>query len=703
MKIGIRQLFDRWLHGTWWIKIIIILGIALSKFFISATILIIIDDKTEFDKENWWRLYYYFSDPGVQAELMTNNNLPKYVGLIMSTLGAIFLSGLLISTITNMFERKSDRWRLGFSYYKLEDHIVIIGSDQMVHGLVNQLCEEQNNNIVVMTSADVEQMRNSLHASLKNKKDKKRIIVNYGQRDSENYLSKINIAHAKEVYILGDTSEFDDIESFHDSLNVQCVTLIANQCKRCGRKGLPCHVLFDYKTTYHVFQYADLGPEITEHIDFHPFNFYDFWARKVFVVGASKNEDITYKPLDYIPITDRESDKYVHLIVLGMSKMGQAMALQAAHIAHFPNYRKRKTKITFIDRNGKVEMGEFKQKCGELFKVSRSTYIDADAWAEAEERRIDGEAPIEKERYITTPRLVDEYKHLVEEGDTDKDFIDIEWQFIKGDDHNPIVQELLKQYAKDDDAMITVAICLNLTHISLRSAMYLPKEYYEKDIPILVQQRKTSTIASTLNGKDFDKEKRKKLLYKNITPFGMVYDCYDLHIVSSVETCKRISSVYDYYFKNGTTPTYIKPEEADEVWKSKIITKRWSNIFAAASIPTKLRCIGSKWSINNNCFLENLTNDQIELLAEIEHNRWNVEELLLGYRPVKKEEDNDIFANRSKKQEYKEKFIHYDIRPYNGLKEDEKGNLASVYDIVIVKSLPLILNHPQTTMNNDKS
>lgn len=703
MKIGIRQLFDRWLHGTWWIKIIIILGIALSIFFVSATILIIIDDKTEFDKENWWRLYYYFSDPGVQAELMTNNNLPKYVGLIMSTLGAIFLSGLLISTITNMFERKSDKWRLGFSYYKLEDHIVIIGSDQMVHGLVNQLCEEQSNNIVVMTSADVEQMRNSLHASLKNKKDKKRIIVNYGQRDSENYLSKINIAHAKEVYILGDTSEFDDIESFHDSLNVQCVTLIANQCKRCGRKGLPCHVLFDYKTTYHVFQYADLGPEITEHIDFHPFNFYDFWARKVFVVGASKNEDITYKPLDYIPITDRESDKYVHLIVLGMSKMGQAMALQAAHIAHFPNYRKRKTKITFIDRNGKVEMGEFKQKCGELFKVSRSTYIDADAWAEAEERRIDGEAPVEKERYITTTGLVDEYKHLVEEGDTDKDFIDIEWQFIKGDDHNPIVQELLKQYAKDDDAMITVAICLNLTHISLRSAMYLPKEYYEKDIPILVQQRKTSTIASTLNGKGFDKEKRKKLLYKNITPFGMVYDCYDLHIVSSVETCKRISSVYDYYFKNGTTPTYIKPEEADEVWKSKIITKRWSNIFAAASIPTKLRCIGSKWSINNNCFLEDLTNDQIELLAEIEHNRWNVEELLLGYRPVKKEEDNDIFANRSKKQEYKEKFIHYDIRPYNGLKEDEKGNLASVYDIVIVKSLPLILNNQQTTMNNDKS
>ncbi len=694
-----RQLFDQWLYGGLWKQIALVLMLSVIVFLITSLFFIkIAPDSVECSNEvgdgnKLWQLYYFFADPGTQASPEYSSNWARVIGLIMSTLGSIFLSGLLISTITNVFERRADRWRTGFSYYRLKNHIVIIGSDQMVHGLVNQLCESTTDAIVVMTSTNVEQMRNSLRAALKNKSDRGRIIVNYGQRDSENYLDKINIVEAKEVYILGDTSEFDDIESFHDSLNVQSVALIAKLCKRAGRRGLPCHVLFDYKTTYHVFQYADLSPEITDHVDFHPFNFYDFWARKVLVAGYSKAENIKYKPLDYKPITERDSDQFVHLIIIGMSKMGQALALQAAHIAHFPNYKRAKTKITFIDRNGKVEMGEFKQKCGELFKVSRSTYIDAEAWAEAEEGGGLNHALIEDDRFITQYGIADEYKHLVEADDKNQEFIDVEWEFIKGDDHNPVVQRRLGKYAADENAIITVAVCLNLTHASLRSAMHLPKAYYEQNIPILVQQRKTSTMVSTLNGKDFDKEKQKKLLYKNITPFGMVYDCYDLHLVASVEICKRIDAVYNYYFTYGVIPTSIDSVAADEEWKRKIITKRWSNIFAAASIPTKLRCIGIDWDMHNPCRLEDLSAEQIELLAEIEHNRWNIEELLLGYRPVKIDEDQAIDIDKDKKADFKARFIHYDIRPFDGLKTDNKGNIAAVYDKVIVESLPLILNY----------
>lgn len=690
MKTGKRELFDRWLYGSWWIKILIILLIAIAVFFISASIISLIPDVNNENGKFWWQMYYYFADPGVQAELLEKEG-DRIVALIISTLGSIFLSGLLISTITSLFEHKSNRWRMGFSYYKLKGHIVIIGSDQMVHGLVNQLFEDPENTIVVMTSKDVEQMRNTLHATISNKKDRRRIIVNYGQRDSENYLDKINISHAKEVYILGDTSEFDDIENFHDSLNVQCLALIAKLCKKNNRGKLACHVLFDYKTTYHVFQYADLAPEITKHIDFHPFNFYDLWARKVLVAGYSKEEDIKYKPLDYEPITTADSNKYVHFVIIGMSKMGQAMALQAAHIAHFPNYRKRKTKITFIDRDGRVEMGEFKQKCGELFKVSRSKFIDADAWAEAEERYIKGEEPVNKNRYITVHGLVKEYEHLVNAEDKDKEFIDIEWEFIKGDDHNPVVQRLLEEYAKDNDAIMSVAVCLNLTHISLRSAMHLPKIYYEKEIPVLVQQRKTSTMALTLNGKGFDTGKRQTLLYKNIKPFGMVNDCYDLHMASSVEICKRIAAAYDYFFQYDNIPSVIDPEHAKRVWDNTVITKRWSNIFSAASIPTKLRCLGFEWDINNQANLPDLSDSQVALLAEIEHNRWNVEELLLGYRPVNKMEDKEIDDDRTKKDYHKKRFVHYDIRPYNTLKSDKHGRKANMYDEVIVRSLPLIL------------
>ncbi len=222
--------------------------------------------------------------------------------------------------------------------------------------------------------------------------------------------------------------------------------------------------------------------------------------------------------------------------------------------------------------------------------------------------------------------------------------------------------------------------------------MHLPKTYYEKNIPILVQQRKTSTIVSTLNGKDREPIEQEKLLYKNIIPFGMVYDCYDLHLASSVEICKRIAAVYDHYFTYEDIPTYIDPVRANQLWSKTVISKRWSNIFAAASIPTKLRCINIDWDINSQCHISKLTDDEVSLLSEIEHNRWNIEELLLGYRPVKQDEDKIIDQDKSKKKFYKNCFIHYDIRPYSELKTDDQGRKANQYDEVLVKSLPLILN-----------
>ena len=330
MMSQIRKVIDRLLNKGILTKIAIVTLFSFIVFWGSAFIVTTCfdehipyyesDDKRIVDND-FWQLYYYFADPGNQMSAKGDDS-SRWIGLIISTLGSFFLSGLLISTFTSGFERMADKWRTGFSYYKLKNHIVIIGSDQMVYGLVRQLCERVTESIVVMTSADVEQMRNSLWASLKNKKDKNRIIVNYGQRDSENFLRKINIAQAKEVYVLGDISEFDDIESYHDSLNVKCITLIAQQCKEIGRTGLRCHVLFDYKTTYHIFQYANLNTEITKYIDFHPFNFYDSWAKKVLVAGHSIGENILYKPLDYCPINTCDSDEFVHFIIIVMSKIG---------------------------------------------------------------------------------------------------------------------------------------------------------------------------------------------------------------------------------------------------------------------------------------------------------------------------------------------------------------------------------------------
>ena len=138
-----REILDRWFNRGFWVKVVLVVLISFGVFFISAGVIIkvcgehIIPYYDVLDGDDaLWQLYYYFADPGNQ---MSGKGGARWVGLVFSTLGSIFLSGILISTITNSFERMSDNWRSGFSYYKLKNHIVIIGTDQMVYGLVNQL------------------------------------------------------------------------------------------------------------------------------------------------------------------------------------------------------------------------------------------------------------------------------------------------------------------------------------------------------------------------------------------------------------------------------------------------------------------------------------------------------------------------------------------------------------------------------------
>ena len=80
----------------------------------------------------------------------------------------------------------------------------------------------------------------------------------------------------------------------------------------------------------------------------------------------------------------------------------------------------------------------------------------------------------------------------------------------------------------------------------------------------------------------------------------------------------------------------------------------------------------------------------IEILAQMEHNRWVVEELLLGYRPVNQQEDLAIDNNKTLKSVMKQQYIHYDIRPYEGLKTDEHGNDVRENDKLIVRNIHLI-------------
>ena len=567
---------------------------------------------------------------------------------------------MLISTLSNMFERRVELYRNGLTHYSLKNHIVVIGAAPNAIGTVKRLLKTEPNTIIaVLTMSDVDELRRSLKAQLGDEAMKS-IVLNYGSRDSIEDLAAICVSSAKMVYVCGEDSEVDVKEQIHDSLNIKCVKIIS-ELRKGNSELLPCIVAFDYLSTYHIYQYADLEDDVKNTIKFIPYNFNELWARKMFV-GVQCNNEVEKTPLDYRPIISEESEDYIHLIIVGISRIGEAIALEAARICHYPNYRRKKTRITIIDNNMQVEMDIFKQKCGELFNLCRWTYVDV---FNAENNTYGG--------------ISEKYRHLITD-DQDADFIDIEWHFINGYDAHSEVRRYIEDSIEDVHALTTIAVCLNETHKSLQSAMTLPNVVYEKAVPVLVNQRQSASMVHAL---------KVGPRYANLWPIGILSEDLEDQLVTLIHYGKRINYIYNYFFANGKYPECIDDQAAAEQWEKVRISKRWSNIYSAASIWTKLRSLTGADDVLPT---KELIDSRINILAQMEHNRWMVEELLLGYRPVDKQEDQAIDDNRKLKAVKKQQFIHYDIRPYEGLKTDEHGRDVRENDKLIVRNIPIIIS-----------
>ena len=63
-----------------------------------------------------------------------------------------------------------------------------------------------------------------------------------------------------------------------------------------------------------------------------------------------------------------------------------------------------------------------------------------------------------------------------------------------------------------------------------------------------------------------------------------------------------------------------------------------------------------------------LSDYEVEELARVEHNRWNVEKLLMGFRKARRGEDKYAHPEfEAELQGNKKRFIHHDIRPFDEL------------------------------------
>lgn len=659
--------FDRSFSGNGWRQLIWLSGAILSVFLtiygISFYFSFPEPSATDFElgqKEaplgRILQLIGLFIDPG------NLNNVPphlRWFALGVIVIGLILFCGILISVFSNMLERRVERFREGDIYYSLSDHVVIIGFNNMVPSLVLQICNDnkfKDCDILIQSTESAQEIRNKIHTEL-NSKEEKRIIILHARRDSTEEIAKLHTAKAREVFLIGEKDEHD-----HDSLSLDCLKKIVELHTRSGCNQLiPFTVLFEYQTTFAAFQIIDLAEKWRKYIEFKPFNFYEGWAKKVLINQKYNNhtqEGIVYPPLDREPIT-YESQKHIHLVIIGMSRMGVALGIEAAHITHFPNFcrdKSNKTVITFIDENADREMNFFRGRYRHIFDIASTHYTKIE----------DGEVT-EKE---LLPNL---------SSGSASNFLDIRFEFIKSRAEDPIVQNMFQEWAESPDEILTIAVCFSYPPESMAMGLYLPDSIYEKNIPVFIRQETSSTLLEMLSE---NKKTEKIHRFSHVYPFGMLDNCYDLDN-ESVKIAQAVSYVYQFYNTYNALPVTLPDEqELKTNWNKISVSHQWSNLYNAYSAKIKLRSLGIT---NYSCFC--LTEKQIAILAEVEHNRWNIEKLLLGYRKPTASQLSEIRSRKEKKNEYKEKlFIHPDICPYEALPQSSKQ-----YDISITACLSLVM------------
>jgi hypothetical protein len=575
--------------------------------------------------------------------------------------GAALFTSFLIGAIGNLLSRRIESLTNGQYTYDFEGHILILGASSVLKNILDQIANTEGRDIVIQTDRDAEQVRETI-MSYTNEKNMKNIYVIFGNRTHLTSLDALHVAEAHSIYVIG-----EDDEPQHDGLNLKCWHLIADKCKdAAGVKE--CYLLLGRLTSHNVFSYRQESCS-TDNLRLNIVSAVENMAQGVLVSGEVKspnNPPLKYPALDRGGI-DKDSDINVHLIVVGMTQVAYAMATTAAHICHFPNFRTKgkKTKITFIQKDIKQELDFWMGHFDSLMDLSYSELV---SWDKEGRKNVVEMYP--KPEYINP--LLSDYKG----------FLDVEWEFIDAGVEDPNVREYIRECVKKDGVSeyLSFAFCGHESEDNVAASLYLPKEVYAKsDIPVYVYQSLTRWVLAT--AKETDR-------YSNLYPFGMRTDCFDPH-QERLLWAKRIKFVYD---NEGKYDAMASLDKLNEGWYKKEgqYIMQQSNVYAANSVPVKFRSIGLDPAVRTS-----MTSDEVNDLAEIEHNRWNVERLLAGYSPVPFEDRMTIIAGllssdkaavklaKDEKNRLKKKlFKHADIAPY-----DELLNLSKEYDINIVKNL----------------
>lgn len=414
----------------------------------------------------WWALLHSIDTGFLEGEAGPDAAGLRPLAISLALFGWLVMNGLLIAVLVNWYERRGRNVRQGRVRYHLADgHQVILGWNSMGPSTVEALRRRGSARIAILSLADAEEVRQQIEA-MRSATDcpspPRTPDIFYGPFDAEAELRTLNIAAASRVVILGDAHVRGS-----DSRNLQTAIRIGHLRREMGlAERTPVSVYIADLRTHDIIQEVDVIDDVGNSIQLHPINFCEEWARRLWCVIPASNCAQAYAPLAHCDLDGIPGRRFVHLVVIGFGQMGQAVALQAARIAHYGTGRP--TRITVVDCALTACRERFESHCGI------------------------GEIP------------------------------DTEFDFVAASAESERVRSLLTGAAEDEAQVLTVAVCLSDPDAAMSTALSLPMAVRNGDIPILVRQETRSGL-STLADRI-----RARRMWKDMRFFGMLEDCLGL-------------------------------------------------------------------------------------------------------------------------------------------------------------------------------
>ncbi len=329
------------------------------------------------------------------------------------------------------------------------------------------------------------------------------------------------------------------------------------------------------------------------------------------------------KPFDGEGIS-YSSSRYVHVIIVGADDLSLHLARQAALICHYPNFddesESRRTRITII--NPQATGAEDIEILKDRFEQITGNLLSHCVWSGIYNETV-------QQKHTPEQSFIDvEFEFLCLSGKPLHDIFDKHFKFI----FPAIVSVLGKKGLVDEETIGKIKKCCH--------------QYHEVD------EEKYTAIH------DYSVDVRRAKIVNMFYNAGTHLN--DIHI----------SDIYEIVAYNISLKTFSDHTTNRKIKKSwtevKKVEKRLSNLFCGDCLEIKQRSLEAGKKEENSKTISKIS---FERQAKSEHARWNVEKLILGYRPYTPAErytDEILFAEYDKMKAERnrmkdQKKVHIDI------------------------------------------